>query len=95
MFPQNVGYPPPNTSLPADLIVRFWQEVFDRLQTKHRLSPVDAATAIVRYRAAVDQDVGDMLYHRDPGDVADTIATGWENGVTWSPAARGRTGTTP
>jgi hypothetical protein len=95
MFPANVGYPPPDTKLPADLIMRFWEEVYGQLQTAHDLSATDAATAITRFRAATDELVGDMLYHRDAHDVADTIATGWENGVVWSPTIPGRTGTNP
>ena len=94
MLPPNVGSPPPNTNLPPDLIVQFWEEVYGELQTAHQLSGPDAVTAIMRFRAAADHDVGDMIYHRNPGDVADTIAAGWRNGA-WPAAASGRTGTTP
>jgi hypothetical protein len=95
MFPHNVGYPPPGTQLPVDLIVGFWEQVYAHLQSAHRLTGADAVTAITQFRAAADGAVGDMLYHRDPGDVAETIATGWENGAVWAQPTPRRTGTTP
>ena len=80
MLPPPAGYPAPDTELPPDLIVRFWEDVYAALQSEHGLTPADAMTAIIRHRAD-EYLVGDMQYHQDAEDVAETIAIGWHNGA--------------
>ncbi|HET6575399.1 MAG TPA: hypothetical protein VFG68_17480 [Fimbriiglobus sp.] len=67
--------------LPAHLIVEFWDTVCRELRTRHDLTEDDANTAIARYRAALDRhQVGDLIYHRDPESVTETVAGGWRSG---------------
>jgi hypothetical protein len=80
MLPPDVIKPPPNTQLPPHLIVQFWAQVFTELQTAYGLASADAATAVVHFRADSDHLVGDMRYHSNWYDVAETIATGWRTG---------------
>lgn len=67
--------------LPQHLIAEFWGTVKQTLLEQHKLIEPDAVKAISTYRSALDRhQVGDMVYHRDPESVADTIAHGWRNG---------------
>jgi hypothetical protein len=91
MFPPDVIKPPTSTSLPRHLIVEFWAQIFTELQTVHGLTAADAATAIVRFRADSDHLVGDMRYHRNWSDVAETIAIGWRSGYLKSLPGTGLT----
>jgi hypothetical protein len=67
--------------LPQNTIVAFWGTVTDELVNGHKLSKESAGVAISAYRSALDRhQVGDLVYHRDPESVADTIAAGWIRG---------------
>lgn len=67
--------------LPEHLIAEFWSKVNAELKKKYELRAA-ASRAISSYRSIMDQhQVGDMVYHRDPESVAETIALGWKNGV--------------
>ncbi len=76
MIPPDVIRVPWDTRLPPHLIVEFWAKIYTELQAKYGLLAADAAAAIIDFR--VDEHrVGDMRYHRDAEDVAETIAIGW------------------
>lgn len=67
--------------LPPHLVAEFWATVENELSKRHDLSQVNAAKAISSYRAALDRHrVDEMVYHRDPEAIAETIAAGWECG---------------
>jgi hypothetical protein len=67
--------------LPPNLIREFWDTVKRELLHRHELTEAKAASAISSYRAALDRhQAGEMVYHRDPEDVAETIAAGAESG---------------
>ncbi len=64
--------------LPEHLIVEFWETVRIQLGMRFELSTESAAKAIALYREAMERHrVGDIVYHRDPEAVAETIALGW------------------
>lgn len=66
--------------LPGHLIAEFWATVREELINRFRLGS-NAEGAIASYRAALDRHgVGELIYHRDPESVAETIAAGWEMG---------------
>lgn len=85
MIPSDVIRVPPDTKLPPHLVVEFWAQVYADLQAKYGLAATDAATAVIRFRAD-EHRVGDMRYHRDAEQVAQTIATGWQKRLA-QPAA--------
>jgi hypothetical protein len=67
--------------LPKHLIEEFWATVKQELHEHYMLREPDAAMAISGYRAALEKhQVGDMVYHRDPESVAETVAGGWKQG---------------
>ncbi len=67
--------------LPSHLIEEFWDTVKHELLKRHRLSETNADEAIARYKAALDRhQIGDLIYHRFPESVAETVAGGWERG---------------
>ena len=67
--------------LPGHLIAEFWDKVNAELR-KRKLKETAASRAISSYCSIMDQhQVGDIVYHRDPESVAETIARGWKNGV--------------
>jgi hypothetical protein len=67
--------------LPPNLIREFWDTVKRELLQRHELADAKATSAIASYRAALDRhQAGDMVYHREPDDVAETIAAGAESG---------------
>ncbi len=61
--------------LPVEQIHAFWSEVEDHLRARHHLKGDQPVRAILRYRNEIER-VGPMLYHREPGDVADDIISG-------------------
>jgi len=64
--------------LPSHLIVEFWETVKNELVRRLELSESDATKAISSYQSALERhQAGDMVYHRDPESVAETIAAGW------------------
>ena len=66
--------------LPQHLIVEFWDTVRQELK-RCGVAEESIARAIAIYRAALDRhDAGEAVYHRNPEDVAQTIAAGWEYG---------------
>lgn len=61
--------------LPEHLKVDFWAKVLQFLRERHSVDEERARQGIAEYREYVEQPrVGDMVYHRDPDAVADTIA---------------------
>jgi hypothetical protein len=95
MLPAPAGYPSPTTRLPHDLVIRFWDEVYAQLQTVHGLTAAEAFASIVECRAETDHLVGDMIYHRGPEDLAESIAVGWRNGALKYPLATAATPAAP
>lgn len=75
-IPPDVVRPPGDTRLPPHLIVEFWSQIYLELQTRYGLPAADAAAVIIDFRAD-EHRVGDMQYHANWYDVAQTIATGW------------------
>jgi len=72
--------------LPQHLIVEFWGTVKQDLQKRHAMSEEAAVQALASYQSALDRhQVGDMVYHRDPESVAETIAGGWTSGFSDPP----------
>ena len=61
--------------LPVELVHRFWDEVERQLRSRHRLGGDQAVRSILRYRNEVER-IGPILYHREPGDLADDIVSG-------------------
>jgi hypothetical protein len=73
------GYPflePEGTAmLPGHLKAEFWQDVERRLEADHRIDGAVARRGIADYLAlAEEHGFSDLIYHRDPEDVANTIA---------------------
>ncbi len=67
--------------LPSHLIVEFWDAVNQELRNRHQLSEVEVTKAVFVYRSALERHrIGDLVYHRDPESVAETIARGRESG---------------
>jgi hypothetical protein len=67
--------------LPPHLIEEFWDTIMQELRKRHRLSETDAKSAISKFKSALERhQIGDLVYHRDPESVAQTIAGGWERG---------------
>lgn len=67
--------------LPAHLVVEFWDAVRRELRSRHQLTDADARTAVGRFQDALARHhVGDLIYHREPESVADTVAGGWKSG---------------
>ena len=65
------------SGLPINLIDDFWDNVVGTLHGKHGLGSVQALRAVLRFRNALDADeVGDILYHASPEDVAEGIMSG-------------------
>jgi hypothetical protein len=76
--------------LPQHLIVEFWDTVKQELQKHHAMSEEAATQALASYQSALDRhQVGDMVYHRDPESVAETIAGGWTFGFSDPPPDSG------
>jgi hypothetical protein len=61
--------------LPIDQIHHFWDEVEQSLRARHHLKGDRPVRAILRYRNEID-NVGSIIYHRSPDDVADDILSG-------------------
>ena len=67
--------------LPENLIADFWVDVLVALSARHGLTPDDAAAAVGAYRAVLaEKQIGDLTYHREPDQVAETVADGWKSG---------------
>lgn len=66
--------------LPPPLVEQYWNEVREFLHEQHQLSREQSQQAATDYRHEVEPKAGDMLYHRDAKDVANTIAIGVRNG---------------
>ncbi len=67
--------------LPGNLITEYWAEVKQALVEGHHLSEARAHRGIVEYRVRLGlHDAGDMIYHRDPRDIAETIASTVQHG---------------
>ena len=66
--------------LPPALVEQYWDEIREFLQEEHGLSREQSQQAATVYRHEVEPKAGDMLYHRDAKDVANTIAIGVKNG---------------
>jgi hypothetical protein len=61
--------------LPGHLVAEFWADVRELLQKQYGFSEEQARDGIADYRARLDaRRVDDMVYHRDPPAIADTIA---------------------
>jgi hypothetical protein len=66
--------------LPSHLVAEFWETVRNELVRRFELRETDAAKAISSYQSALERhQAGDMVYHRDPESVAETIAHGWKD----------------
>ena len=64
--------------LPASVIKQFWTTVKRELQARFSLPQADARDGINAYRALIKKwRVGEILYHDNPENVAETIACGW------------------
>lgn len=66
--------------LPEKLIADFWVQVLLDLVSRHQITGENAAEAVRVYRAMIEYRVGDMIYHRDAEQVAETVADGWKSG---------------
>jgi hypothetical protein len=66
--------------LPEPLKVAFWAKVLAILQLQYSLSAERARAAIADYQEIVGPRVGEMVYHRDPDEVAEVIAAAVEQG---------------
>ena len=67
--------------LPNHLIADYWAEVQDLLEKDHALSKEQARRGIVEFRVHLDMhQVGDIIYHEDPGRVAEIVAGALEQG---------------
>jgi hypothetical protein len=67
--------------LPGHLIAEFWVRVEELLQKQHHLTAERARQGIVEYRALLDSKrVGDIIYHQEPEQVANTIAGAVQQG---------------
>jgi hypothetical protein len=61
--------------LPQDLIVDFWLDVQNHLETDHRVGKGAGRKGISDYLALAEKHgFTDLIYHRDPWEVAETIA---------------------
>ncbi len=66
--------------LPSHLVAEFWDTVRNELVLRFELRETDAAKAISGYQSALERhQAGDMVYHRDPESVAETISQGWKH----------------
>jgi hypothetical protein len=66
--------------LPSHLVAEFWESVARELRRKHHLSEIDAASALAKYRSALERHQADeVIYHREPESVAETVASGWQH----------------
>ena len=67
--------------LPQNLIVEFWDQVKKDLRDRYHLKEPEALQAITVYRSALERhNVGEIVYHRFPESVSETIADGWKTG---------------
>jgi hypothetical protein len=61
--------------MPGHLVAEYWTEVKQLLIEQHKLSERDAQRGIDDSRERLaSHGVGDLIYHRNPGHVAGTIA---------------------
>lgn len=67
--------------LPIELTVGFWEEVMQILMQEYHLPSDRAQEGIVDYRVRLElHGVGEMVYHRNARDVAQTIARAIQQG---------------
>lgn len=62
-------------NLPVEQIHQFWDAVEQDLRTRGGFGEDGSVRAILRYRNEIER-VGPLVYHREPGDVADDIISG-------------------
>jgi hypothetical protein len=65
------------SGLPIDLVDAFWDGVVTLLRSEHGLTNVQALRSVLRYRNELDaHEVGDILYHASPKEIAGNVITG-------------------
>lgn len=66
--------------LPGYLIEQFWDDVSVIVRKKCRLNEQCARTAVKRFRAEIEPNVGEMIYHDNVDNVARTVVNAVKNG---------------
>jgi hypothetical protein len=66
--------------LPQPLIEQFWEQVSVVVGKRCRLSERAARGAVARFRAEVEPNVGEMIYHDGVDNVARTVVNAVKNG---------------
>jgi hypothetical protein len=63
--------------LPGHLIAQFWHDIQEMLENQYRVSEQEALGGIAEYRTWLDShQVGDIIYHMNPSEIAEAIASG-------------------
>ena len=60
--------------LPQPLIEEYWDRVRRILQNEYHLNRTQSEQAVSRYRVLVEPKAGEMTYHQDAKEVAETIS---------------------
>ena len=60
--------------LPQPLIEEYWDRVCRILQEDYHLNRDQSQQAVSRYRALVEPKAGEMTYHQDAREVAETLS---------------------
>ena len=60
--------------LPQPLIEEYWNRVCKILHEEYHLHRSQSEQAVCRYRTMVEPNVGEMTYHQDAREVAETIS---------------------
>ena len=60
--------------LPQPLIEEYWDRVCKILQDEYHLHRSQSEQVVFRYRTMVEPNAGEMTYHQDAREVAETIS---------------------
>jgi hypothetical protein len=66
--------------LPQALIEEYWERVFSIVKKKCRLDDRSARMAVAGFRTEIEPKVGEMIYHDNVENVAETVANAVNNG---------------